>query len=403
MPIAALDTLDRVLVVGSFLRKEHPLIAQRLRQAAKRGTQVNVLHCADDDLLMPVTNKSIVAPSALPAALAALREGPIGASLASGKNVAVLIGNFAQQHPQAAQIHAQAQALAESLGARLGFLAEAANSVGGYLAGLPCGADTQAMLATPRRAYLLLGAEPELDCADSLTAMAAMRRAEFVVALSSFRHRAADYAQVMLPIAPFTETAGSFVNTEGRVQSFHGAVRPLGETRPGWKVLRVLGNLLGLDGFEYDTSEAVREACLGGADVTSVATRLSNRIDLVARSAAAAPTGGIALGERLERIADVPIYFADPLVRRSASLQRTADARTPRAWMNAKLMRRLDLSAGAPVRVRQGNGDAALTAALDDRLPDDCVRVAAAHPATAGLGAMFGVLSVEKNAAEKAA
>ena len=311
--------------------------------------------------------------------------------------MAVLIGNFAQQHPQAAQIHARAQALAESLGARLGFLGEAANSVGGYLAGLPCGADTQAMLATPRKAYLLLGAEPELDCADPPTAMAAMRRAEFVVALSSFRHRAMEYAQVMLPIAPFTETAGSFVNTEGRVQSFHGAVRPLGETRPGWKVLRVLGNLLGLDGFEYDTSEAVRDACLGGADITAVAARLSNRVDLAAQVVAAAPAGGV------ERIADVPIYFADPLVRRSASLQRTADARTPRAWMNAKLMQRLDLSAGAPVRVRQGNGDAALTAALDDRLPDDCVRVAAAHPATAGLGAMFGVLSVEKNAAEKVA
>ncbi len=400
MPITALDALDRVLVVGSFLRKDHPLIAQRLRQAAKRGAQVNVLHCADDALLMPVANKSIVAPSALCAALAAVREGPIGASLASGKNVAVLLGNFAQQHPQAAQIHAQAQALAESLGARLGFLGEAANSVGGYLAGLPCGANAQAMLATPRKAYLLLGAEPELDCADPRAALAAMQRADFVVALSSFRHRAAEYAQVMLPIAPFTETSGSFVNTEGRVQSFHGAVRPLGETRPGWKVLRVLGNLLGLQGFQFDSSEAVRDACLAGVDV---AARLSNRIDLVSQAAAAAPTGGIEPGERLERIADVPIYFADPLVRRAASLQRTADARTPRAWMNAKLMQRLDLSAGAPVRVRQGNGDAALTAALDDRLPDDCVRVAAAHPATAGLGAMFGVLSLEKSAVEKAA
>jgi len=403
MSITALDALDRVLVVGSFLRKDHPLIAQRLRQAAKRGAQINVLHCADDELLMPVANKSIVAPSALCAALAAVREGPIGASLAAGKNVAVLLGNFAQQHPQAAQIHAQAQALAESIGARLGFLGEAANSVGGYLAGLPCGANAQAMLATSRKAYLLLGAEPELDCADPRAALAAMQRADFVVALSSFQHRAAEYAQVMLPIAPFTETSGSFVNTEGRVQSFHGAVRPHGETRPGWKVLRVLGNLLGLQGFQFDSSEAVRDACLGGVDVTSVAARLSNRIDLVPQAAAAAPTGSIKPGEQLERIADVPIYFADPLVRRAASLQRTADARTPRAWMNAKLMQRLDLSAGAPVRVRQGGGDAALTAALDDRLPDDCVRVAAAHPATAGLGAMFGLLSLEKSAVEKAA
>jgi len=394
LPIAELAALDRVLIVGSFLRKDHPLIAQRLRQAAKHGTQINILHSADDDLLMPVANKVIVAPSALPAALAALRDGPIGASLASGKNVAILLGNFAQQHPQAAQIHAQAQALAESLGARLGVLGEAANSVGGYLAGLPCGANAREMLATPRKAYLLLGAEPALDCADPQAARAALQKADFVVALSPFWHGAADSAQVMLPIAPFTETSGTFVSTEGRVQSFHGAVHPLGEARPAWKVLRVLGNLLGLEGFDADSSEDVRDACLSGVDV---AARLSNRIDLAAQAAPAAPAGAI------ERIADVPIYFADPLVRRAPSLQRTADARAPRAWMNARLMQRLELVAGAPLRVRQGPGEAMLIAALDDRLPEDCVRVAAAHPSTAGLGAMFGVLTLERSSVEKAA
>jgi len=397
MPIAELDALDRVLVVGSFLRKEHPLIAHRLRQAAKRGAQVNILHCADDDLLMPVANRSIVAPSALPAALAGLRAGPIGASLASGKNVAILLGNFAQQHPEAASIHAQAQALAEALGARLGLLGEAANSVGGYLAGLPCGANAREMLARSRKAYLILGAEPELDCADPQAALAALQTADFVVALSPFWHRAADYAQVLLPIAPFTETSGSFVSMEGRVQSFQGAVHPLGETRPGWKVLRVLGNLLGLEGFDEDSSEAVRDACLAGAGVAGVAARLSNRIDLAAQATNAAQAGGI------ERIADVPIYFADPLVRRAVSLQRTADARAPRAWMNAKLMQRLEITAGTPLRLRQDGGEAALAAALDDRLPDDCVRVAAAHPSTAGLGAMFGALRLEKDSVEKAA
>ncbi|KPK08152.1 MAG: NADH dehydrogenase [Betaproteobacteria bacterium SG8_39] len=394
MPIADLDTLDRVLIVGSFLRKDHPLIAQRLRQAAKRGAQVNILHCSDDALLMPVANKSIVAPSALPAALAALRDGPIGASLASGKNVAVLLGNFAQQHPQAAQIHAQAQALAESLGARLGFLGEAANSVGGYLAGLPCGANAREMLERPRKAYLLLGAEPELDCADPQAARAALQQAEFVVALSPFWHPAADTAQVMLPIAPFAETSGSFVSTEGRVQSFHGAVYPLGETRPGWKVLRVLGNLLGLDGFDANSSEDVRDACLAGSDVAS---RLSNRIERAPQAAGAARVDGV------ERIADVPIYFADPLVRRAVSLQRTADARAPRAWMNSALMQRLELAPGTPLRLRQGSGEAALSAALDDGLPDDCVRVAAAHATTAGLGAMFGVLTLEKASVEQVA
>jgi len=218
-----------------------------------------------------------------------------------------------------------------------------------------------------------------------------------VVALSPFWHGAADNAQVMLPIAPFTETAGTFVSTEGRVQSFHGAVHPLGEARPAWKVLRVLGNLLGLEGFDAESSEDLREACLKGAGVAGLAALLSNRIDLAAQATAAAPAGG------LERIADVPIYFADPLVRRAPSLQRTTDARAPRAWMNARLMQRLELSAGAPLRVRQGAGEAALTAALDDRLPDHCVRVAAAHPSTAGLGAMFGVLTLEKSTVEKAA
>ena len=259
MPVAGLGALDRVLIVGSFLRKDHPLLAHRLRQAAKRGTHVNLLHSADDDLLMPVANRMIVPPVELPAALARILDGPIGASLKSGKNAAILLGNFAQQHPAAAQLHALAQQLGESLGAKLGFLGEAANSVGGYLAGLPQGGNAGAMLTRPRRAYLLLNAEPELDCVDPTAAIAAMRQARFVVALSAFRHKAAEYAHVMLPIAPFTETAGTFVSTEGRVQSFHPAVRPLGEARPGWKVLRVLGGLLGLGGFEHDAAEQVRD------------------------------------------------------------------------------------------------------------------------------------------------
>ena len=394
MSIAELGALDRVLVVGSFLRKDHPLIAHRLRQAAKHGAQINILHSTDDDLLMPVANASIVAPSALPAALAAVRDGPIGASLASGKNVAVLLGNFAQQHPQAAALHAHAQALADALGARLGFLGEAANSVGGYLADLPVGANAREMLERPRKAYLLLGAEPELDCADPQAARAALEQAAFVVALTAFRSRAPDGAQVLLPIAPFSETSGTFVNTEGRVQSFHAALHPLGEARPAWKVLRVLGNLLGLEGFDANTSEELRDACLAGVDLRA---RLQNRIDLALPAPGAAPGGGI------ERIADVPIYFADPLVRRAPSLQRTADARAPRAWMNAKLMRQLELEPGTPVRVRQGGGVVQLRAALDDRLPEGCVRVAAAHPSTAGLGAMFGALTLEKDTVEKAA
>jgi len=396
MPVSELGALDRVLVVGSFLRKDHPLIAQRLRQAAKRGAQVSILHSADDDPLMPVAHRRIVPPSQLPAALAALKNGPIFESLKSGQNTAILLGNFAQHHPQAGEIHVQAQALAEALGAKLGFLGEAANSVGGYIAGCvpKAGApNAKTMLEHARQAYVLLNAEPELDGADPQRALAALRGARFVVALSAFKHRALEYATVLLPIAPFSETSGTFVSTEGRVQSFRGALPPLGEARPAWKVLRVLGNLLDLPKFDFDDADQVRDACLAGREVSAL---LSNRIEPRAAAPAKAEAG-------LERVADVPIYFADALARRAPSLQKTRDAQAPRAWMNAKLMQSLSIAAGQPVLVRQGKGAARLAAALDDRLPEGCVRVAAGHPLTAALGPMFGALSVERVSAGEAA
>jgi NADH-quinone oxidoreductase subunit G len=254
------------------------------------------------------------------------------------------------------------------------------------------------MIAQPRRAYLLLNAEPELDCADPAAAIAAMRMAPFVVALSPFRHKAAEYAHLMLPIAPFTETAGTFISTEGRVQSFHPAVRPLGETRPAWKVLRVLGGLLELPGFEHDTAEQVRAEGLGGRDL---AAALANSTSVSAAAPARGAQGGAAPG--LQRIADVPIHFADALARRSAPLQATHDAQASRCWMNSRVMHTLGIAAGQAVRVRQGEGRARLVAALDERLPDGCVRVAAAHEQVAGLGPMFGAVTVEKIAMERAA
>jgi NADH-quinone oxidoreductase subunit G len=368
--VAELAKLDRVLVVGSFLRKDHPLLAARLRQATKRGAQIHVLHSVDDDWLMPVKSKTIVAPSELAGALAGFNE-----TLSSGKNPAVLLGNFAQQHPQAAQIHAAAQAL----GVKVGFLGEAANSVGGYVAGLPVGGNLNDVFS--KKNLLVLHAEPELDCGDPRAARAALEHAQFVVVLSPYK-TGLEYADVLLPISPFTEAAGSFVSAEGRVQSFHAAVQPLGETRPGWKVLRVLGTMLGKDGFAFDTIEQVRSACLAGRDVLSL---LSNKIDISLKNGEK-PSG-------VQRIADVPIYFADPIVRRSPPLQETADARAPRAWMNARLMAKLGVGAGEQVAV---NASVRLAAELDDKLPDDCVRIAAAHASTASLGAMFGELTVER-------
>jgi NADH-quinone oxidoreductase subunit G len=377
MPVGELQKLDRVLVIGSFLRKDHPLIAHRLRQAAKRGAQIHVLHSVDDDWLMPIASKRIVAPSEIASQVSSFKE-----ILSSGKNAALLLGNFAQQHPQAAAIHAAAQAL----GVRVGVLGEAANSVGGYVAGLPTAGGLPAALT--KNAFLLLNVEPELDCADSRGALQALKDADFVVSLSSWKTNL-EYADVLLPIAPFTETSGTFVSTEGRVQSFHACVNPLGDTRPGWKVLRVLGSLLGRQGFDFDTIEQVRAACLGDRDVASL---LSNKIEGTAQSASA-PTG-------IQRISDVPIYFTDPLVRRSPPLQKTRDARLPRAWMNSRLLAKLGVAAGQPVLV---NGAVKLMAALDDKLPEECVRIAAGHPTTAAVGPMFGAITLAKAASERAA
>jgi NADH-quinone oxidoreductase subunit G len=373
MPIAELGTLDRVLVIGSFLRKEAPLIAHRLRQAAKRGAQIHMLHSVDDDWLMPVASRKIVPPSELPGAIAGFRD-----VLAGGSNVAVLIGNFAEQHPQASAIHVAAQAM----GFRVGFIGEAANSVGGYVAGLPTAPLPE---VASKKALVLLNVEPQLDLADPR----AVTGAEFIVMLTPWKP-AVDRADVLLPIAPFTETAGTFVNTEGRVQSFYATVNPHGEARPGWKVLRVLGSLLGLRGFEFNSIDEVRAAFLNKGDIAS---RLSNAIKAGGEPVSVPASSG------MQRIADVPIYFTDPLVRRSPPLQKTKDARAPRARMNARMLQQLGISARQPVRV---NG-VELGSALDETVPDGCVRIAAAHASTAPIGAMFGTLTVEKVEAERAA
>jgi len=398
MSIADIGRADRLLIVGSFLRKDHPLLAARIRQAAKHGAQINIVHSADDELLMKVANKAIVAPDALvetlaqvAKAVAAKQTEGIAGSLASGERVAVLFGNFAQQHPQAAQLQALAQQIAAATNGKFGFLTEAANSVGGYLAQATPGAkglNAASMLATPRKAYVLLNVEAELDCADPQQAIAAMQAADLVIAMSAYKHRATEYADVLLPIAPFTETSGTFVSAEGRVQSFKGAVRPLGEARPAWKVLRVLGNLLKLDGFDHDTSEAVLGEAMQGVDV---AVRLDNAVQVPAQSPALSTQHS-----GLQRVADVPIYATDAVVRRSAPLQATADAAVPQAWLHSEELKKLGVQPGAVVKVSQGQGSVKLFAAADDKLPRGAVRVAAGHAATAALGAMFGTITVER-------
>jgi NADH-quinone oxidoreductase subunit G len=267
--------------------------------------------------------------------------------------------------------------------------------VGAHLVGAlpaPKGLHAQAMFEQPRQAYLLFNVEAERDTANPSLARAALAQAQMVVVCSSFKH-SMDVADVLLPIAPFTETAGAFVNCEGRVQAFNGVVSPLGETRPGWKVLRVLGNILGLPNFDYDTAEQVRAAALGNSDIAS---RLSN-----AANAAIAPLALIqppaVEAQRYERIADVPIYHADAIVRRAESLQLThAAKRALQAALPPALFERLGLKTGDTVRIQQGEYSVQIPAVCDARLPANGVRVPAATLASAALGSMFGELRVEK-------
>lgn len=412
LPIAELENQDAVLVVGAFLRKDHPLIAQRLRQAAKKYTKVSQLSVSADDSLIKLHANEAVAPAQLASSLAgvvlaaaelkgvAVPAGlqsasatsvarAIAQSLIDGDKRAILLGSVAEQVEDAAQIRLLAQMLAEIVGASFGVLGDGANNVGGYaVSALPTGANARSMFEQPRSAYVLMGLEAEADTANPEIALAALSNAKLVVHLGAFASDAVkQYADVLLPTTPFTETSGTFVNMEGRVQSFHGVVKPLGDARPAWKVLRVLGNVLNLTGFEQTTSEEVRDEVLGKG--TTFVGGLDNRLNNLSLNVQNATSA-------LQRTADVPIHFADGLARRAPSLQKTFDARQPTARMNAATLVSLGLVAGQKVIVKQGQGRAELLAEQDDLLPSNTVRVAAAHPLTNGLGAMFGSITVER-------
>ncbi len=332
--IASLSQLQRVLVVGSNLRKDHPLFAQRIRQAVRKGGSLSAMNSVAYDWAMPVAN-TLLSPAgswvqvlADVAAAVAAEKGvasptagtvtdvakAIAKSLLGGERKAILLGNAAAHHASAASLLALANWLGAQTGATVGYLTEAANTVGAQLAGaLPDagGLDAGQMLSGSLKAAVLLNTEPEFDAAGGARAMAALNTAQMVVTLSPFKANLS-FSDVLLPIAPFTETAGTFVNAEGRVQSFHGVVRPLGETRPAWKVLRVLGSMLGLPGFDAETVEDVRALALP-ADVSSLLSNATQAaIDLSARGGE--PCTGA-------------IYQLDSLVRRAPSLQLTADAR----------------------------------------------------------------------------
>ncbi len=403
MTIAAVQDLKALLVIGSNLRKDHPLLAHRVRAAAGRGAALYTLGAWREDVLCSVAGQYALPPSqwesaleALLAAVEAQRAGGSGsgefvglaAALRQDTPRAVLLGNEAVNHPRASRLRWLAQRICEASGATLGTTVEGANAVGLAAAGvLPAsrGKNALEMVSKPLQAYVLLNVEPGHDCADGPAAVRALDSAATVVSLATHMDGTAEYADVLLPVAAWTETAGSRVNCEGRTQSFVGVVPPAGEARPAWKVLRVLGNLLGLKGFDQETIDDVRRD-LGLTD-DKLAAALGNTLSAEPQTAAP-ELGG------LERAGFVMPYAVDALTRRARSLQKTADARPPAAQMHGHTAASLGVVEGQDVRVTQG-GSATLRVHIDDRVAPGTVRIGGGHCLTASLGGLFGALRVE--------
>ncbi len=357
MPVAEVDDLHAVLVIGSHLRREAPILAHRLRKAARRGAQVSFLNPARFTYLFPVKSYLTAAAADLVGNLAAVlaaaaqltgRRVPahlagivnaasvgdehraIAQALLAGEKRAVWLGALAGRHARFADLRSLAATLAAVTGARLGRIAEGGNAAGAYLAGaiphreagtaaVPTpGLNAREMLGRSLRAYLMVGGiEPSVDALDP-DSLRNLAKAELIVALTPFASaEIKSVAHVMLPLCTFAETSGTYVNCSGVWQSQAGAAAPVGEARPGWKILRVLGNLLNLPGFEYQSSEEVlgevRERC---AQVVAAGYQGTHAVN------------GAGGAEAPASLVDVPMYQCDAVVRRAPSLQRTREGRT---------------------------------------------------------------------------
>jgi len=427
--IANLETIDAALLVGSNPRKEQPIINHRLRKAVvNKQAQISFINPRLFDANFPVANAITVAQQHLAHELAAVAAGAFAASgqtappyiadivskatpsethkklvqqLQQGENTTVLLGSQAAMHPSFAAIRALAEAIAAQTGSLFGYLSDGANSAGAWLAGAvphrgPCNAADavkgQAIADwaenTPT-AVVLVNIEPEHDVADSQPLINALAGASSVIAISAFKSPALeDLASVILPAAAFTETSGTFVNAEGVMQSFKGANDPPGEARPGWKILRVLGNLLKLDGFEYMSSEQVRDELRAACEHMELDNSLSDAPQVTLPVA----------NDALMRAADVPIYATDALVRRARSLQQTHDAVELAATINPADARRLGLDdeETTSVRVKQGEASVSLKLILDDNVPAGSVWIPAAVSGSELLGDPFGEVVIEK-------
>lgn len=398
---------EAILLVGSSLRKEQPLLAQRLRQAVKQGMALSSVHAAADDLHISLVGELIVRPDRLVEGLAEVllaivektqqkiassidlsginvsdSAKTIAESLLNKKQSSILLGNVAVTHPRASEIRTVTQEIARLTGATLGIMTMAANSVGADLLGL----HAANVFDENHKAYVLLNIDPVLDAYNPTLARTALQKAHTVIAMTSYASESLlEYADILLPIAPFSETSGTFINMEGLAQSFYGVVKPQGETRPAWKVLRVLGNMLDFEGFEYMSAEEIRDEILS----EPYQAKLNNAITPVAVHMREVDTSLVRLGE-------VPIYQLDMQSRYAPSLQQTKDAQaSEKVYVNAKTLAQYGFVEGDVIRVSQEDLTIELPIAMSEALLDNVVRVYA-NAQTSRLAGLFDPMHMEK-------
>ena len=425
MPVEKVSSLDGVLLVGSLIRREQPLFAHRIRDVVKAGGRLMQVNPVDEDLLVPVSASAIVAPDRLvhtlaevTKALSEIRKVPlaegirehvaslviskeawaIAENLALGGSQAIFLGALAITHPEYSALRSLANEIASLSGAILGTLPVGANSVGCEVAGatphhgplgvaVNTGLNAMNMLDAHLRAYVLLHAEPGLDFADAGLAMHALASADMVIRLTPYVPGENDPADVVLPVSPFSETSGAFISMTGQLQAFNAVVKPYSDTRPAWKVIRVLANLLEIDGFEYESSESVRHEISGSEWHPEALFSNKGSVDIAWAGE----------NEGLVRIGDVPMYACDCIVRRAGSLQKTQEARRAnQIWMNESTACSLALKAGDIAEVVQKDGSAQLVVGIDEGIPSRCVRVSQALNATLALHAPFGEITVSR-------
>jgi NADH-quinone oxidoreductase subunit G len=401
-----LENNDAVLLVGSWIRKDQPIAGHRLRKASLKGAKIMVVNPVDYDFNFTVAEKIITSPALMVNSLAEITKAlltltgktaadgldallsnvktsdaslDMAKHLHSAEKATVILGTQAMLQPQLADLRALLNMIAELSDATMSTLSDGANAAGAWLTGavphrtcggeISLGKNAAEMFSKGMNAFILVDVEPELDTANPSTAIKAVDDADFVISMSPYvTDEMKAYADVLLPVSPFSETSGTYVNAIGDWQSFAGAVTPLAETRPAWKVLRVLGNIFELDGFDFITSEDVRDEAKDKANQLDTSER-----DVTYSAQWRCPKALAKQSETINRIGILPIYATDSVVRRAEALQQTNDAIPACVIINAELAKQNKIEDEDNVVVTQNNVKVKLRAHIEDSIPNNCV------------------------------